>query len=177
MKQDLSANSHNKPCWAPTQLAMCYLTLGNVFYARKMSVHLPYSSIKDALCSSECLQWLDLNGSAGKMILLLFSLFRIDSQLRQAVERQYLVIGSLLVCVIRISKHSVRKEKYQPYICSGGRMPYSSVSGVIQMADWMSWIHGGVSHCTDNAAGTVRKLPIVKLSNDLSCRVQLYFFF
>lgn len=116
MKRDLSANSHNKPCWAPTQLAMCYLTLGNVFYARKMCVHLPYSSIKDALCSSECLQWLDLNGSSGKMILLLFPLFGIDSQLRQAVEREYLVIGSLLVCVTRISKHSVRKEKYQPYI-------------------------------------------------------------
>lgn len=72
MKQDLSANSHNKPCWAPTLLAMCYLTLGNVFYARKMRVRLPYSSIKDTLCSSECLQWLDLNGSAGKMILLLY---------------------------------------------------------------------------------------------------------
>ena len=82
--QDLSANSHNKPCWAPAQLAMCYLTLGNVFfffYARKMCVHLSYFSVKDVLCSSECLQWLDLNGSASKVILLLFSLFRRGSWL------------------------------------------------------------------------------------------------
>lgn len=156
MKEDLSANSHNKPCSAPTQPAMCSLTLGNVVDARKVCVRLPYSSIKDALCSSECLQWLDLNGSAGKMILLLCPLFRIDCQLRQAAERQYLVIGSLLVCVTGISKHSARKEKYQPYTCSGGRIPHSSVSGVIQMADWMSWIHGGVSHYATMLLGQLK---------------------
>ena len=93
------------------------------------------------------------------------------------LTKQYQLIGSSLVRVNRISKHSVRKGKYQSFRCSNGRMPHTSTSGVIQVANWMSWIHGGVLLGIGNDTGQLKEkiLPMFKLFNELHCRANISF--